>query len=129
MTERRTYKTTVPRRGIRTTPIYEFRTDGEADRMVLELHEESRPDAIDVAEALQKAYGGGREDRSEEILGEAGLARAAAEAALHRPHGVLGDTVLGEVVGCRCRKFEGRSIEEWQQHLAYEILQAAARLP
>jgi hypothetical protein len=76
----------------------------------------------DVILALRRAYGGGREDRSKEILGDEGLARAAAEIALHEPREVGGGDVR-----CVCGRFEWGSLVGWKRHLAYEILQAAAR--
>lgn len=122
----RTYKTTATPGGVVGIPIFEFREDGERDRCVVHLDPGARPNAIDVVEALQKAYEGGREDRSEEILGNAGLARASVEATRHRQQGIA---VPGEVAACKCGRFEGGTIDSWHGHLAYEILQAAALLP
>lgn len=126
----RTYKIVDPPQGILDQQIWEFRDDGEADRPYLSLWRSTPGSTVsNTVKGLQKAYQGGREDRSEEILGDAGLARATSAAGLHGPQGVLGDAVLGQAVGCKCGRFEGSSIADWQQHLAYEILQAAARLP
>jgi len=84
----------------------------------------------DALQALRRAYEGGREDRSGEILGDDGLRRAADEVSHHRPRGVLGvPGVLGDFVACSCRRFEGSTVEEWQRHLAYSVLQAAAGVP
>lgn len=121
----RTYKTVATPAGTLGIPIFEFREDGERDRCVVNLSPGGRPDAIDVVEALQRAHEGGREDRSEEILGDAGLARATAEVSGHDQLSMLGD----ETVTCSCGRFEPSSLASWQRHLAYEILQAAARLP
>lgn len=122
----RTYKTVATPAGTVGIPIFEFREDGERDRCVVHLGSGARPSAIDVVYALQQAHEGGREDRSEEILGDAGLGRAAAEVDAHG-YATLGP--LDCTSACRCGRFEGGTIEQWRRHLAYEILQAAARLP
>ena len=76
--------------------------------------------AMDVRDALEQEYRHGREDRSEEILGDAGLARATQAAAAH----VLFDD---NTYTCSCgNTFPGA--HQLSGHIAYEVLQAAARL-
>jgi len=81
--------------------------------------------AMDVRDALEQEYRHGREDRSEEILGDAGLARAAAAVADHDWIPAVGRADWG---GCGCGRLTSSSWEAYNAHLAYEVLQAAARL-
>jgi hypothetical protein len=121
----RTYKEIRPRAGLKGTIIAEF-VDGRENAAVLHLPDGTPPEALaDVTTALQQALRTGFEDRSEEILGDEGLARAAAEVGRHEPYlHMSGLSCEGE--GCDYHDPEGDD-GKWALHVAYAVLQAAAR--
>lgn len=81
--------------------------------------------AINMTERLRESYTHGREDRSEEILGDAGLSRAIEAVQEHEWDPAIGETELGH---CRCDPIRLLTLREFRWHLAYEVLQAAAAL-
>jgi hypothetical protein len=122
----RTYKMLRPRAGLKGTIIAEF-VDGREEAAVLHLPDGTPPEALaDVTTALQQALRTGREDRSGEILGDEGLARAGVAAGGHEFDPAIGESDWGT---CSCGAFACGSVPlaTWRAHLAYEILQAAAR--
>jgi hypothetical protein len=107
---------------IRAREIRKF--EGGDSRCVLVVPDEY---AMETRAALEIAHRDGREARSEEILGSAGLARAAAEVGRHEPDlHVAGLSCAGEDCGYFDPEADG---EKWDRHVAYAVLQAAARLP
>lgn len=121
----RTYKLVQLPYGYKGHQINEF-DDDQADAAVLWLPDGTPPEVLmGVTEALQHSLQQGRRDRSEEILGDAGVTRAAAEVEKHEAE------LHPSGVSCSCGRFYDESCTpgRWELHFAYEILQAAARTP
>lgn len=119
----RTYKMKKPLAGLTGTVISDY-VDDRQETAVLWLPDGTGPETLmGVTDALQHALQQGRADRSEEILGDAGLGRAAAELNKHE----AGLHMSG--VWCSCGRYhdESATTEKWERHLVYEVLQAAAR--
>jgi hypothetical protein len=128
----KTYKSGQPGDGANLgTFIFEFR-DGVRGDEVLHMLASTMPETVsDTIVALQRAYREGREDRSKEILGDEGIAAGGAEVRRHRQRVAVspeGRMLGGGLIDCSCGGIVGGVNElMWQKHVAYAVLQAAAR--
>ena len=112
----KTYKSARPADGATLgTFIFEFEDD-ERGTEVLHMLASTMPETVhDTITALQRAYRTGREDRSEEILGDDGLARGIGELSRH----------IYDIPKHRCACGWLGAEGGWRGHLVYEVLQAA----